>query len=105
MRTRPTHPRFHINSGSVLQKQLNKVLIAAKAGNVEGKGAAASIYVDVARDTPADHLQVVDPRALLQQVVPLLIVDHQYVLTPRDLAQEAIKPLHSDSGVSSQGVE
>merc|ERR1719331_2693159 len=105
MWTRPTHPRFHINSGPVLQKQLNEVLITTKAGNVERKGTAASIDVDVAGDAPADHLQVVDPRALLQQVVPLLIVDHQYVLTPRDLAQQAIKPLHSDSGVSSQGVE
>ena len=46
---------------------------------------AASVDVNVARDTPTNHLQVVDPRALLQQVVPLLIVDHQDVLAPRDL--------------------
>ena len=34
-----------------------------------------------------DHLEVVDADTFLQQVVSLLIVDHQDVLTPRHLQE------------------
>ena len=105
MGSRPAHPCLNINPGPVFQEQLNEVLVAPEAGNVQGKRTTTSIYVDVAGDAPADHLEVVDPSALLQQVVPLLIVDHQDVLAPGDLTQEAIKPLHGDSGVGSERVE
>ena len=52
---------------------------------MERQGAAASVDVDVPGDAPADHLQVVDADALLEEVVSLLIVDHQDVLTAGDL--------------------
>ena len=58
-----------------------QLISPSETRNMERERAAPPVDVDVPGDAPAHHLQVVDPHALLQQVVPLLIVYQQYVLT------------------------
>jgi len=72
---------------------------------VEREGTAASVDVDIPGDTPPHHLQVVDADTLLEQVVSLLIVDQQDVLTPGYLAEQTVQPLDSHSGIGSQSIE
>ena len=80
------------------------------------------VDVYVPGDAPAHHLEVVDADTLLQQVVPLLIVDQQNVLADnnklmvghlnipacspaRYLTEQPVQPLHGHPGVGSQRVE
>ena len=46
------------------------------------------VDVYVPGDAPAHHLEVVDADTMLQQVVPLFIVDQQNVLTDNKLIVE-----------------
>ena len=64
-----------------------------ETGDVEGQGADAAVDVDVPREAPARHLQVVEAHALLEQVVALLIVDLENVLAPWNLTQETFQTL------------
>ena len=54
---------------------------------------SSPVNINVPREAPARHLQIVEAHALLEEVVALLIVDLENVLAPWNLTQETFQTL------------